>query len=189
MKIALYIVLVIVVLCLLGCGKVQLDNHTVYTIKKGQHSSGNHFDTQTSEVLTFEAKFDKSAIYQTVLPSNQYDINKLYGFSDCNQQHHTNSARFGWRWFKDKLEIHAYVYNDGVRKSKFIRSVAIDEMTSYELTIESSYYKFRVGSTVIEMNRTNNCEVGAYYKLYPYFGGDETAPHDIKIVIKEPRER
>ncbi len=190
MKLLIYITLLLLVLCLLACGKVELDNHKVYTIKKGEHSSGNNFKGQTSEVLKFEAKFDETAKYKTVLASNQYDINKLYGFSDCNQQHHNNSARFGWRWFKDKLEIHAYVYNGGVRSSKLIKSVGIGETHNYELSIQSNdYYRFKVDGTVVDLDRDDNCEIGVYYKLYPYFGGDETAPHDITITIKEPRTR
>jgi hypothetical protein len=27
------------------------------------------------------------------------------------------------------------------------------------------------------------------YRLYPYFGGDETAPHDITISIRDERQQ
>ena len=56
----------------------------------------------------FVVKFDSTSIYNTLIPSNQYDINKLYGFSDNDSVHHLYSARFGWRW------------SDQARKLKFI---------------------------------------------------------------------
>ncbi|MEO5783498.1 MAG: hypothetical protein ABIQ07_09520 [Ginsengibacter sp.] len=33
--------------------------------------------------------------------------------------------------------------------------------------------------------RTSTTAKAIGYKLYPYFGGDETAPHEIDIWIKE----
>src|SRR5687767_9212183 len=71
----------------------------LYTIKKGEHYAGNNVyrPVELSE-LKFVVRFDSSAIYKTNSEVNQYDINKLYGFSDNNQDHHQFSARFGWSW-------------------------------------------------------------------------------------------
>src|SRR5690348_438301 len=70
-----------------------------YTIRKGnQYCDGNNFKEIELNEMKFIVKFDSSAIYQTQLAENQYDINKLYGFSDNNSDHHQYSARFGWRW-------------------------------------------------------------------------------------------
>jgi len=35
------------------------------------------------------------------------------------------------------------------------------------------------------MSRASSTATAVGYKLYPYFGGDEAAPHDINIWIKE----
>ena len=68
-----------------------------YTIRKGQqYSDQNAFVATEYQELKFIVKFDASAIYQTSNPANQYDINKLYGFSDNNANHQDYSARFGW---------------------------------------------------------------------------------------------
>jgi hypothetical protein len=49
-----------------------------------------------------------------VIPENQYDINKLWGFSEgINNQY--NSARIGWSWNNDALRLYGYVYAKGVR--------------------------------------------------------------------------
>lgn len=169
---------------LFGCRKTD-DGYRIYTIKEGKHRSTIGLRSQTSDNLLFECKFDESAVYESKDPVNQYDINKLYGFSDCNSHHQKNSARFGWRYVNGEIEIHAYVYNDGVRVSKYITSVQPNERHLYHLLIEKDSYRFSVDMTSIHMPRTNKCEKGLYYKLFPYFGGDESAPHDIKILIKE----
>src|SRR5215216_4353437 len=71
---------------------------TQYTIKKGQQfCDRSAFVPVEYGELKFIVKFDSSAIYHTIDPNNQYDINKLYGFSDNDSAHHLYSARFGWR--------------------------------------------------------------------------------------------
>ena len=180
-----FLILIAMTLALLGCRKMTLEGFSVYKIKEGKHSSAKMIRTLVSDLLEFECRFDSSAVYQTSIPQNQGDINKLYGFSECNQTHQKNSARFGWRWFNDKLEIHAYVYNHGVRSSEFIKSVEIGSVSKYRIEISGDKYLFSVDGVSVEMDRTSKCNTGLYYMLYPYFGGDETAPHDIKIYIKD----
>src|SRR6478672_9898172 len=69
---------------------------TKYTIRQGQnYCDGNAFTSTSYSQLNFVAKFDSTAIYSTVSPDNQLDINKLYGFSDNNSTHQLFSARFG----------------------------------------------------------------------------------------------
>lgn len=157
---------------------------TTYTIKKGGHSAQSQFKFVESSLIRFEATFDSSAIYSTILPNNQADINKLYGLSDCGTDHHTNSARFGWRWFTDRLEIHAYTYLDKKRNTAYITSVQLGQTNRYELVLGDKEYTFKVNDTQVILPRSC-ATVSSHYQLYPYFGGDETAPHDITIRIKE----
>ena len=156
----------------------------VYKINKGKHSIDAPFVYRTISVLKFEATFDASAIYQTRNLDNQADINKLYGLSDCRTDHHSNSARFGWRWYSNQLEIHAYTYLNKVRQSRLVGVVELNKAYRYQIQLLDNKYVFTLNDKVIELPRhcTGN---GEGYQLYPYFGGDETAPHDIKIAIKE----
>lgn len=187
MRLKLLVSLLSVLFIVVGCRKKTQDGYMAYTIKSGKHSSVFKFTSHTSDVLKFDAIFDSSAIYDTEDPVNQYDINKLYGFSECNQHHQNNSARFGWRWLNGKLEIHGYVYNNGERLSQYITSVSLGESHTYQIRITDDWYLFRVDNELANLPRTNNCDMGLYYMLYPYFGGDETAPHDIKILIKQEK--
>ena len=180
---------ILILILFSSCGKIDLDSHTTYTIEKGRHSSGNRFDLLTTKDLEFTVEFDESAIYKNIIKDNQRDINKLYGFSECNQKHQDNSARFGWRWYKGSLEIHAYVYNNGIRFSKFVENINLNTQHDLKIIVNKYSYTFTVNNASVNMNRTNKCSTGAYYMLYPYFGGDEVAPHDINIIITEKRSR
>jgi hypothetical protein len=161
------------------------NSFVTYIINTGEHYSNNNgilLMTNISE-MKFIAKFDSSAIYTSVIPINQADIHKLYGFSDNNTQHHDNSARIGWRWFNDELQLLGYVYNNTVRSNIFIKSVPLNTEINCSIKIIGNKYIFTVDGSSIEMPRTSTIQSG--YKLYPYFGGDEVAPHTIKILIKD----
>lgn len=158
-----------------------------YTIRAGEHHSTLTYESAELESLQFKALFDSSAIYQNTEAINQAEINKLYGLSDCNSYHHTNSARFGWRWFDNKLEIWAYIYENGQPKSSFVDTVALNQFYQYTIRFEKNKYVFEVNNKVIELPRL--CEEKALgYKLFPYFGGEEAAPKDISIWIEEVQD-
>ncbi|HYF30863.1 MAG TPA: hypothetical protein VD993_07070 [Chitinophagaceae bacterium] len=165
------------------------DGYTAYIIKKGNHYSENN-DNRSIHLnkLKFKAQFDSSCIYKTVKEANMNDINKLYGFSDCNSGHHENSARFGWRWNGHGIEIHAYYYINNVRQSKFLGTVALNEPAAMSITISGNRYLFELNGKTESMPRNCTNEHADGYQLYPYFGGDEVAPHDIRILIKEITE-
>jgi len=104
----------------------NLTGYTLYTIKKGQHdASPRPFKTVSITEQKFSVVFDNSAIYTSKIPENQYDINKLYGFSDNNGLHQSYSARFGWRYSNGQLSLQAYVYNKGAWTYKDLGPVAI----------------------------------------------------------------
>jgi hypothetical protein len=160
------------------------DDFTEYLIEKGEQRATFGFDIVSTSTFKFKCKFDKSAQYKTQNPENQADINKLYGFSDCYSSHQENSARFGWRWYQNKLEIHAYCYVNGERVSEFISAIEPEKIYAYEIERTDKSYIFKLGSVIKEIKR--GCQGQSLgYKLYPFFGGDETAPQKIKILIED----
>ena len=157
-----------------------------YTIQKGQHyADQNGVQLVQYNEQKFTVRFDSSAIYQTVDSSNQEDINKLYGFSDNNADHELYSARFGWNWARNALRLYAYIYNNGVRSSQEITSIAIGPQYECSIKVSADQYIFSANNVTIVMPRSSTTPEGEGYKLYPYFGGDETAPHEIEIWIEE----
>ncbi|MGK0362182.1 MAG: hypothetical protein ACI9U2_004502 [Bradymonadia bacterium] len=162
-----------------GCDDVR-----VYDIAAGSHSANHGVAAQRGSLLRFRATFDDTAIYETRDPSNQADINKLYGFADCSAHHHTNSARFGWRWYDDELQILAYTYVDGDRQWSLLGSAPLNEAVEYRIQLDGDRYVFTFDGQVTEMPRGCDGNGGVKYRLYPYFGGDEEAPHDISITVE-----
>ena len=158
---------------------------TQYTIKKGEHyTTENNFVPVDTVELAFTVQFDSSAVYTTANPQNQYDINKLYGFADNGAAHHLYSARFGWRWSDNALRLFAYVYNAGEVLSEEIATVPIGSPIRCRLDVAGNQYHFYCNEWFKTLPRASTTQKGKGYLLYPYFGGDEKAPHDITIWIK-----
>ncbi len=160
------------------------DPARLFEIRAGGHDSGRRASAFTGDSLHFLATFDETAVYETRDPANQGDINKLMGFSDCGSHHHENSARFGWRWFDGELQIHAYIYVDGERRSQLLGAVRFDVAVEYLIEIDGGNYRFTLDGETTVMARGCSGGGGVKYRLYPYFGGDEEAPQDIHIAIE-----
>lgn len=157
-----------------------------YLIRQGEHyATSRKLDLLQSERLRFEATFNHTAKYRLDTDVLQTSYNKLMGFSDCNGTHHDNSARFGWRWLNNRLEIAAYCYVNKQRVEQFVGVVEIDVPHQYEIVRSHDAYTFYLdGEEKVTVPRHPRCNTGVYYLLYPYFGGTEPAPHDITIRIK-----
>lgn len=178
-------------LMFLGCEEFNpiTDHLKIFTIKKGSHQSNNDFGQLTREYLAYEVKFNNSAIYATIDSNNQADINKLFGFSDCSSDHTDDSARFGWRWYQDQLELVAFVHYKREIRWKSIAIIDIDKVYKCYILLKEDVYEFGISgvttSNVIMDRNPATCTRGFYYQLWPYFGGDETAPHEITIAMRE----
>ena len=170
-------------------GRIKTDGgqfYVKYSIYKGRHySNKNSIEPLKASSLSFKVKFDSSAIYSSLNPENQTDINKLFGFSDNNAAHHLFSARFGWRWSDDSLRLFAYTYNEGERRFQEIGIIQPGVENDCSIAIKEDNYIFSLNGAKTAMPRASSTPIAEGYKLYPYFGGDESAPHDIFIWIKE----
>lgn len=192
MKMKLLTLLMLLMVAFVSCDKLSLGNTDAegfisYKITKGQQSASpaqyKYYSSLTEQKFTVQ--FDSSAIYATVNPTNQLDINKLYGFADDDKQHHVSSARIGWRWYANRLELFGYVYNDSVRTTQLITHVPLKTDIPCSIKVDGSRYVFTANGTQLTMPRTAKTTTGKGYRLYPYFGGDEMAPQDITIRIRE----
>jgi hypothetical protein len=154
-------------------------------LKGQQYCDKSIFVPLKSNHLSFKVKFDSSAIYKTAAENDQSDINKLFGFSDNNATHHEFSARFGWRWSNNALHIFAYVYNNSVMSFKELGVVEIETENSCSIKVSGDKYIFILNGTETKMSRASTTTEAEGYKLFPYFGGDESAPHTISIWMQE----
>ena len=157
-----------------------------YSIAQGaQYCDKSTLTVIKYQQLAFRVKFDSSAIYSTTLGENQYDINKLYGFSDNNLDHHQFSARFGWRWSNDSLRLFGYIYNNGIRSDAELGTIAIGSENNCMIKVTATTYVFVLNEKETVMPRASTTAMAEGYKLFPYFGGDEMAPHAISIWIQD----
>jgi hypothetical protein len=168
-------------------GPVLIDGYQEYIIPSGEHytSTNTYKAVSNKKEMHFMAWLDSSCIYRSLDPSNQGDINKLYGFADCGAEHQSSSARFGWNWNGNAFEIYAYCYVNGIRESKLMGSLRPKEKAEMSIVVSPRKYVFRFKDKIESMERTCSSEAIEGYQLYPYFGGDEPAPHVMKMYIKE----
>ena len=166
-----------------SCKKITNEWNT-FRIKKDKHKSLYAINYTKDTVFKWNIIFDSSAIYKTKDSLNQYDINKLIGLSDCGDNHRENSIRFGWRWLNDSLEIHWFKHENGGFMFDKMCTIELNKSYIYELNITNWDYNLKVNNVCVWVGR--NCVKNKKrYFLYPYFGGNETAPHDISIEIKK----
>jgi len=167
---------------------------SIYTISAGNHyANGVNFGIHSSgKTVSKVAIFHSNCAYD-LGNVNQADINKLYGFSvGLFSGNDYNSARFGWRWSieKQKIELLAYVYINGVRINEWDADISmgffdLNVEIFTEISVLLSGYRFRTvnnGIEIIKLVRRGGSGMG--YNQYPYFGGDEVAPHTMTIELK-----
>ncbi len=155
-------------------------------IEEGRHyANGVRFPPFNGSSLSFTAKFNESAVYNFTDPAVKYDQNTLYGFADNNAKHQKFSARFGWRWFNGELQISAYTINNGMSRIVQIGTVALNTENSYAINVFSDHYDFVLNGVTTSLPRLSTTSNAGNYKLLPYFGGNDTAPHQITILIRE----
>jgi hypothetical protein len=158
-----------------------------YTIQSGAHySTPNTFKTVSGTTMSFTAKFDSSCIYTSTIPANQWDINKLWGFNE-GLFSTKNSARVGWNWKDSALWLYPYVHVNGVNlgaQNPQGYQVAIGAEILCSITVSGNTYIFNINGNTVVTPRGPSSSTFSGYQQYPYFGGDETAPHKITIQVK-----
>jgi hypothetical protein len=161
----------------------------VFKIPQGHHRSlpvvTKPFVGNKMEIT---AIFDETARYEFPIEnsSDQGDINKLYGFSDCHGSHLQNSARFGWNWYQNKLSVYAFTHTSGQLNFRFLSEVEFNKpyQGSIQIHPDKRSYIFSFNGISVQMNRGCQDQKAWGYHLFPYFGGQQVAPHDITLNVK-----
>ncbi|MFD1812551.1 hypothetical protein [Rhodococcus gannanensis] len=200
------------------------DGWSSYTIEPGAHSASVARPVGATGPLagwispggasrTYDFILTPTAEYELVSPTqpeDQFDWNKLPGFSDCGDfDLARNGAMFGWRWRTDTtprvLEIVPYANADGVHQYPNAALVVLDhddldaeQPLRYSIEIDGSVYRFAIDGTIRgrEIHETatlprscpaTSVTAGKWYAGF-YFGGTSTAPSRIHGYVREPAE-
>lgn len=168
-----------------GSDKSPLTGFTEYIIPAGkQFSNGTVANAINTADYRFQAYFDSTAIY-TLPAGDQQDINKLTGFADNGTTHLEYSARFGWRWSEGRLRLFGYVHNNGIIQEKQIGAIDIGKVYTCSIKVSGKSYLFAVdGLGTVTLPREAATVTGQGYRLFPYFGGNNVAPHEIHVWLK-----
>lgn len=122
---------------------------------------------------------------------DQLDINKLVGIGYL-PGHHTDSARFGWRYDNavGKVEVLAYCYVNGKRGIQHICFCEIGKQYDLFLQVLTNCYYLSACEhgtpKVIGFAWANHYHNKKFkYRLGVFFGGNRAAPRTMKIELKK----
>jgi len=141
-------------------------------------------------------------------PADQFDWNKLPGFSDCGDfDLAQNGAMFGWRWRTDTspkvLELVPYANAAGVHQYPEAALVTLShadlaakEPLHYAIQIDGASCRFAIDGTIrgraIHVTATlprscptNPTSTGKWFAGF-YFGGTSVSPSQITAYVREP---
>ena len=65
-----------------------------------------------------------------------------------------------------------------------LTAIAIGADVRCAILVESKAYRFVVNGQSWTLPWQATTAVGKGYQLYPYFGGDEPAPHEVRVWVK-----
>jgi hypothetical protein len=195
----------ILLLLLLSCRKDVKENpiHEVktykYQIEFGKHSpTGLNFRTHNEKTgFDFTLTLNNNCLYNLGTDDN-YDINKAYGYT-WGFDPENNSFRIGWNCQRQNGRIQYFYYTHNFKLRNPGPSDPYDKTFLFEsvpgvrhhfwgeflrwpgaIRIYSSGY---AGYRDIPFNFKNVPLWGVYN--YPYFGGDQTAPHRMNFTVEE----
>ena len=149
-----------------------------YTIKAGKHYSG----------MFRKFKFSSNCVYN-LNGIDQYDINKLFGWSQL--YHEDNSCRIGWSWnlTSNSMDVYSYCHVDKKIVSQKLCTCKLDTWYIGQIWLDKNQYYFRI----LDADNNNilgydiipsDYKVNLGYTLKPFFGGTLVAPHEMNITLE-----
>jgi hypothetical protein len=163
------------------------------TIFKGAHFAWpltlgiGYKKTDIAKLVTF----DESCRYK-INGEDMFDINKLFGIGYFFS-HHTDSARFGWRYNpdSDEIELFAYCYVDKERIYWLMCELQFNRTYLMSIKIYKDKYFFFVidankGTVISTETITKKHQKKWSYNLGLYFGGNKSSPHRMSVKFGKP---
>lgn len=154
----------------------------LFVIREGEHgATGLRVSVVVGNTrLRFKAKFYPNCIYKPQREPEQ--ISKLYGIS--YGKHHHCSARIGWRSDGNRIEVLSYVYTaHEQRVSRHIAFIDVQEWHEYTILRQGQMVELSMDDGPAHTYELiSPTAIG--YRLFPYFGGEIPAPHEMWIEVE-----
>ena len=165
-----------------------------YLIKNGNHYCSISIFERIGGIgwkitsLSMRFSFHNECWWAPPRNNDDNDLNKLAGIG-FGFNHQNNSVRLAWVpdfTTQGVIKIYGYTYDEKKVAPKFtfqyITSVHVGEIC--EARIEShGNYAITVKGVTINMDNIK-ADPNLCFHLYPYFGGNNTAPHDMTIDLE-----
>ena len=147
-------------------------------IRKGCHACLHGFRFQ-KRYITFDFCVDDSWYYE---PVNQ-GVNKILGLSN-GLLHMKHSIRLGGMGEDGEIILYAYAHTGKTDEHVAKKICRVTKgWHSCGIWIHKAFYQVQVDDTCITIPDKFYSRI--HYLLYPFFGGRDKAPHNIKIQIKK----
>jgi len=166
-----------------------------YQIKKGNHYASMSIFEKIGAIgwnvktLSMRFVFRKECWWATPRNQDDYDQNKLAGIG-FGTNHHNNSVRLTWVPDFDNqgmIKVYGYTYDEKKQDPKFamtfVKSVHVQETVNGRIESRDGGYFITVADVTVKMDNVNN-DPGLCFRLFPYFGGNNTAPNDMVIELE-----
>lgn len=156
----------------------------MYWLRKGWHYSGK---LPRFKIIKKNHRFDVRITMATPCKyhlgnENDFDVNKLWGITfGINPS--ANSIRFGWNCEDNDgtITIFAFTHTCGIMSFERLKKINVEEKHKYSIEIVDKH----TAILYIDDEKVGEYEVNFSYFITinnPYFGGDETTPHDMIII-------
>jgi len=166
-----------------------------YLIKKGNHYASMSIFEKIGGIgwkintLSMRFSFRKECWWGPPRDQDDYDQNKLAGIG-FGTNHHNNSVRLTWVpdfGNQGMINVYGYTYDEKKEGQKFtftfIKSVHVEEPVTGKIESREGRYFITVQDVTIQMDNIKT-DPNLCFRLYPYFGGNNTAPHDMVIELE-----
>lgn len=121
--------------------------------------------------------------------ADDQDLNKLAGIG-YGTNHHNNSVRLAWvpDFTRDGvIRLYGYTYDelksDPKFRYEFITNVMVRQPCQASIESTGKQYVITVNGVTVRMENTQ-ADPNLCFRLFPYFGGNNTAPQDMTIELE-----
>jgi len=166
-----------------------------YEIKKGNHHCSMSLFEKIGALgwkvrkIDLRFVFRKECWWAPARNTDDYDQNKLAGIG-FGTNHHKNSVRLTWVPDFEKpgmIRVSGYTYDERNTGPKFaisyIKSVHVGETVTARIESRDGAYFLTVQEVTVRMENQQP-DPSLCFWLFPYFGGNNTAPHDMTIELE-----
>ena len=139
--------------------------------------------------ISLKFKFRTECWWAPPRNNDDGDLNKLAGIG-YGTNHHNNSVRITWLPDFDHqgvIKLYGYTYDERKTDPKFasqhICDVNVMQPCTASIVSQNNKYTITVNGSSITMDNSIT-DPNLCFRLYPYFGGNNTAPHDMTIELE-----